>query len=70
LKMGGRSEDVLEYDKKELTTYTLEAAVYDIVKSAEDKPIATTTLKATNPRSPKTLKKRFLNAIVMLFKSR
>jgi hypothetical protein len=70
LKMGNSGEDALEYDKKELITYTLEAAIYDIATSAEDKPIATTTLKATDPRSPNTLKKRFLNAIVMLFKSR
>ncbi|WP_432411740.1 hypothetical protein [Rasiella sp. SM2506] len=68
LKLGSTSVDNLEYDKKELTTYTLEAVVYDIAVTSEDKPIASTTLKATNPKSPKRLKKKFLNSIVSLFK--
>lgn len=70
LKLKSKNESDLEYDEKELTTYTLEAAVYDIAVTAEDKPIATTTLKATNPKSLENIKGNFLNAIKKLFKNR
>ncbi|MFT7071235.1 hypothetical protein [Patiriisocius sp. Uisw_017] len=67
LKLGSDKEENLVYNVKELTTYILEAAVYDIAITSEDKPIATTTLKAINPKSIEKLKKSFLNAISQLF---
>lgn len=62
--------DALEYDTKEITTYSIEAAVYDINTTTEDKPIATTTLTATNPKSMYVLKKHLLKGITILFKDR
>jgi hypothetical protein len=70
LKLNSKSESDLEYEKEEIHTYILEAAVYDITVTAEDKPIATTTLKATNPKSREKLKGQFLNSIEQLFESR
>ena len=70
LKLNSRNEDDLVYEKKEITTYTLEAAVYDIAVTSEDKPIAATILKAINPKSFEKLENTFLNAIKKLFKSR
>ncbi|MDN3493787.1 hypothetical protein [Winogradskyella bathintestinalis] len=72
LKMtsGSKNEEELQYDEKEIITYTIEAAVYDIAKSSEDKPIASTTLKATNPKSYNVLENKLLKAIKKLFKSR
>ena len=70
LKLNSRNEDDLVYEKKEITTYTLEAAVYDIAVTSEDKPIATTILKAINPKSFEKLENTFLNAIKKLFNSR
>lgn len=71
LRMTSKSqnEEDLTFDKKEIITYTLEAAVYDIKKTSEDKPIASTTLKATNPKSVDVLEGKLLNAIKKLFKS-
>jgi len=69
LKLGHTGSENLEYDKKELTSYTIEAAVYDIAKTAEDKPIATTTLVAKNPKSKDKVKEQFLEAIIALFES-
>ncbi|QIE59110.1 hypothetical protein G5B37_05920 [Rasiella rasia] len=70
LRLHSDTEENLEYDKTQITTYTIEAAVYDIAVSSEDKPIATATLKATNPKSFDKLENKFLNAIKKLFKSR
>lgn len=69
LKLGDKDEENLAYDTKEITTYIVEAAVYDIAVSKEDKPIATATVKATNPKSLDLLKERFLKAVVKLFDS-
>ena len=70
LKLNSRNKEALEYEKKEVTTYTLEAAVYDIATTSEDKPIAAATLKATNPKSLEKLEAIFLKSIEKLFKSR
>ena len=70
LKLGKADLDNLVYDKEQRTTYTLEAAVYDIAATTEDKPIAITTLEATNPKSLEILKDDFLNTIVKLFKDK
>ncbi|GEQ87007.1 hypothetical protein ULMS_25150 [Patiriisocius marinistellae] len=70
LKLGKTDVNSLVYDKKEIITYTLEAAVYDIGTTSEDKPIATSTLKAINPKSLDKLKEEFLDAIVLLFKNK
>ena len=70
LKLGKADLDNLVYDKEQRTTYTLEAAVYDIAATSEDKPIAITTLEATNPKSLEILKDDFLNTIVKLFKDK
>ena len=70
LSFRSNSKDELIYDEKELTIYTLEAVVYDFEASSERKPIATTTLKSTNPKSIELLKNSFIKAIVKLFKNR
>ncbi|GER59521.1 hypothetical protein ULMA_16290 [Patiriisocius marinus] len=69
LKLGPIDEENLTYDTKEVITYTIQAAVYDIAVTTEDKPIATTTVKASNPKSKTELKARFLKAISKLFKN-
>lgn len=70
LKIGYTPKEKLEYKTKEITTYIIEAAVYDIDATTVNKPIATTTLKATNPKSTTVLKERLLKAIVTLFESK
>ncbi|EDM42877.1 hypothetical protein SCB49_11292 [unidentified eubacterium SCB49] len=70
LKLNGKSNDELEYKTKKLTTYTIEAAVYDIAVSSEDKPIAATTLKVTDPKSLDKIEADFLIAIKKLFKNK
>lgn len=70
LKLNPVSEEDTQYDVKEITTYTIEAAVYDIGMTTEDKPIATTTIKATDPKSIEILKDRFLTAVEKLFASK
>ncbi|WP_298351073.1 hypothetical protein [uncultured Dokdonia sp.] len=70
LRMGSSSSQDLSYDKKEVVTYIIEAAVYDIATTSEDKPIATTTLKAVAPKSLDDLENKFIKAIEKLFKSR
>lgn len=70
LKLGKADTDNLVYDKKEVTTYTLEAALYDLSVTSEDKPIAVTTLKATDPKSLERLKGDFLTAIMTLFENK
>ncbi len=70
LKLNGKSDDELEYKTEKLTTYTIEAAVYDIAVSSEDKPIAATTLKATDPKSLNKLEAELLVAIKKLFRDR
>jgi len=70
LRMGTSSAQDLSYDKKEIVTYIIEAAVYDIALTSEDKPIATTTLKAVAPKSLDNLEDKFIKAVEKLFKSR
>ncbi|RDK89020.1 hypothetical protein [Marinirhabdus gelatinilytica] len=70
LSLSHKKDEDLVYDKKELTTYTIEAAVYDIAVTTEDKPIATTTLKVTDPKSNERIENRFLKEIEKLFKNR
>ncbi|WP_432410859.1 hypothetical protein [Rasiella sp. SM2506] len=67
LKLDSNRDDNLEYDTKEIMTYIIEAAVYDIGTTTQDKPIATTTLTASNPNSVDVIKKHFLKAVVKLF---
>lgn len=70
LKLGSTDGERLVYDKKEMTTCTLEATVYDIDMASKDTPIATTTLKVINPKSLEKLKEHFLIAITQLFENR
>jgi len=70
LGLNSKNKDELEYDEKEIITYIIEAAIYDIAVTSEDKPIATTTLKATNPKSLEKIKTKFLKSIKKLFQSR
>ncbi|WP_178988529.1 hypothetical protein [Winogradskyella schleiferi] len=65
-----KDENDLTYDKKVIITYNIEAAVYDLSISSEDRPIASTALKATNPKSLNQLEDHFLNAIKKLFKDK
>ncbi|GAK90596.1 hypothetical protein JCM19297_1912 [Nonlabens ulvanivorans] len=70
LNIDGPDQKNIEYDTEEVTTYIIEAAVYDINKTKEDKPIATTTVTASNVKSLDQIKERLLKEIKILFKNK
>ncbi|WOI23756.1 hypothetical protein [Nonlabens ulvanivorans] len=70
LNIDGPDQKNIEYDTEEVTTYIIEAAVYDIDKTKEDKPIATTTVTASNVKSLDQIKERLLKEITILFKNK
>ena len=56
-----------EYDTKQVTTYVIEAAIYDINEPSQDAPIATTSVTATDPKSLDKIKDQLLKSIKQLF---
>ncbi|MBF4984142.1 hypothetical protein FNJ87_07320 [Nonlabens mediterrranea] len=69
LIIDGPDQSDVELETEEITTYIVEAAVYDINKTTEDKPIATTTVTASNVESLDQIKDRLLKEIKKLFKN-
>ncbi|PQJ32871.1 hypothetical protein BST92_13495 [Nonlabens arenilitoris] len=61
-------QDDLVYETDQVTTYVIEAAVYDINKLEKDAPIATTSITAMNPKSLDDIKTRLLKSIKKIFK--
>ncbi|PQJ22369.1 hypothetical protein BST94_02005 [Nonlabens xylanidelens] len=61
------NEDEPEYDTKQVTTYVIEAAVYDINEPSQNAPIATTSVTATDPKSLDKIKDQLLKSIKQLF---
>ncbi|GAK77796.1 hypothetical protein JCM19296_3405 [Nonlabens ulvanivorans] len=61
-------DDDLEYETDQVTTYVIEAAVYDINKTSKDAPVATTSITAMNPKSLDDIKTRLLKSIKQIFK--
>ncbi|WP_405351836.1 hypothetical protein [Nonlabens sp. Asnod3-H03] len=61
-------DDDLEYETDQVTTYVIEAAVYDINKTSKDAPVATTSITAMNPKSLDHIKTRLLKSIKQIFK--
>ena len=61
------NEEEPEYDTKQVTTYVIEAAIYDINEPSQDAPIATTRVTATDPKSLDKIKDQLLKSIKQLF---
>lgn len=61
------NEEEPEYDTKQVTTYVIEAAIYDINEPSQDAPIATTSVTATDPKSLDKIKDQLLKSIKQLF---